>query len=164
MKDNMSKKYPEVEIDRPSMNDVRCLMDSYSGMDGELTAILQYAFQSYIMEGVDDDLAEMILKIAIVEMEHHELLGTTISRLGGTPVMGGNRQFWNGAMVNYAKDPLSILDADIRSEQTAIDCYKRVIRCVDNYSIKELIESIIEDEEEHLAMFREAKATRIAKK
>ena len=157
MSERMMSKYPTVEIDCPSLSDVRCLMDSYGGESSETTAIMQYMYQAYILKEIDYELYKTIENIAIQEMTHHELLGETIVKLGGTPVIGGYRQFWNGAMVNYTKDIMSILDANIKGETIAIENYKKAIKCVDNYSIKELLEAIISDEKEHLKTFYELK-------
>ena len=149
--------YPQVEVDCQSACDVRCIMDLYAGADSELTAIIQYMYQSYIIGEVNEDFHHMLEHIAMAEMKHMELLGECIVALGGTPVTGGNRQFWNGSMVNYSKDPVALLDSDIKLEEKAICAYKRAVRCVDNYSIKELLERIIIDEKLHLETFKAMK-------
>ena len=149
--------YPELEIDYPSSKDVKCIMDLYAGVDSELTAIIQYMYQSYIVGNKDDELHTLLEQVAMAEMKHMELLGECIVALGGTPVTGGNRQFWNGSVVNYTKDIVSILDINIRGEEKAIALYKQAARCVDNYSVKELLERIEMDEIIHLDAFKAMK-------
>lgn len=60
-------------------------------------------------------------------------------------------------MVNYCKDVINMINIDIKSEQIAIENYKKTIRCVQNYSIRELIERIIMDEELHILALEEQK-------
>lgn len=149
--------YPEVEIDCPSTKDVKCIMDLYAGVDSELTAVIQYMYQSYIIGDKNEELHSSLEHIAMAEMKHMELLGECIVALGCTPVTGGNRQFWNGSMVNYNKDIVSILDINIKAEEKAIAGYKLAARSVDNYSVKELLERIEMDEKIHLEAFRAMK-------
>ncbi len=149
--------YPELENECPSVSDVRCMMDLFAGVESELTAIIQYMYQSYIVGEDSEEFHLLLEQVAMAEMKHMELLGEAIVAFGGTPVTGGNRQFWNGAMVNYTKDPIAILDTNIKLEQHAIDGYNKAIRCVDNYSLKELFERIILDEKIHLAAFKAMK-------
>ncbi len=151
--------YPEVEIDSVSMSDCRCLMEDYGGAESELTAILTYIYQAYTLNEMEQykELYDTLEGIAITEMHHHELLGETIVKLGGTPVMGGNQKFWNGSMVNYCKDIINMINIDIKAENIAIENYKKTMRCVQNYSIRELIERIIMDEELHILALEEQK-------
>lgn len=159
--------YPEVEVECESLSDARLLMEDYSGCEGELTAISTYIYQDYVLSGKGphyDDLSETLMRISIAEMTHHHLLGEAIVKLGGTPVMGGRCKFWNGSMVNYCKDPISMLNNNIKAEKIAIANYKKTIRCVENYSLRELIERIIMDEELHILAFEEQKCKLLSEK
>ena len=88
-------------------------------------------------------------------MFHHELLGSTIVKCGGTPYIGTMREFWTGRSVSYAKDLRLALNNDIASETAAIAGYKKTLLCLSNESIKRLISRIIEDEEVHLRLFED---------
>lgn len=151
--------YPEIDIDSVSLSDCRCLMEDYGGAEGELTAILTYSFQSYVLSDMPEyeELRDTLEGIAIAEMHHHEMLGEAIVKLGGTPVMGGTHKFWNGSMVNYCKDVINMINIDIKGEKIAIENYKKTIRCLQNYSLRELIERIIMDEELHILALEEQK-------
>lgn len=133
--------------------DVRCIVDDYSGRAGELTAITQYIYQQYISHSFDEELAKELLRIAIVEMHHHELLGEAIAQMGGDPIMGGSTCFWSGSNVNYTKNPVTFLRNNIQAEYQAIANYRRSIACVRNESLKELLARIIMDEELHIEIF-----------
>ena len=98
--------YPEIIVEE-NVQESKLLMPSYSGVASELTAILTYSFQSYITLQLPE-IRDVIEGIAQTEMLHHELLGTTITKLGGFPVMGA-RSYWNGSFVNYTLDPKKFL-------------------------------------------------------
>lgn len=144
--------YPEIIVDE-NVAESKILMPSYSGVAGELTAILTYAFQSYITLNLPE-LKETLEGIAKTEMRHHELLGTTITKLGGFPVMGA-RNYWNGSFVNYTLDPKKFLAQNIMAEENAIKNYERTILNLSSPSVKMLIERIILDEQVHIEDFRE---------
>jgi bacterioferritin len=148
--------YPEIK-QRDNLHDAKLLMPNYGGQVSELSAILQYAYQAYI-NWDNDNLHTPLEKIAITEMRHHELLGETIFKLGGYPVMGG-RTFWNGSYVNYTAEPKKFLENNIAAEELAIMNYERTILALDGEDVKLLLERIILDEEIHIKIFKELLAS-----
>lgn len=144
--------YPEIEVEQ-NIADSKLLMPNYGGTGGELTAILTYVFQSYVSPKYPE-ISNVISHIARVEMHHHELLGTTIYKLGGYPVMGA-RTYWNGSFVNYTLDPKKYLQQNIVAEEAAILNYERTILNLSTESVKMLLERIILDEEMHIKIFKE---------
>lgn len=156
MKKDYSIDLPYPELEGPfCKNDIICILEDYSGRSGELTAILQYIYQQYISHMFDEKLAKTLLGIAIVEMEHHELLGEAIAKMGGDPIMGGKTCFWSGSNVNYTKNPITFLRNNIQAEKQAIANYRRSILCVQNQSLKDLLARIIMDEELHIKIFED---------
>lgn len=147
--------YPEVVIEHKDPSEAKKLMDDYAGKESETTAILTYIYQSYILKDSHPDISKTLESIGISEMFHHELLGTTIARLGNYPVIGGRNTFWNGSFVNYVTDVRKILKVDIAAEKQAIVNYERTIAVLTNDSIKRLIERIILDEELHIKILNE---------
>ena len=143
--------YPEIAVEE-NLQEAKILMPNYSGMAGELTAILTYAFQSYIT--TLPELKTALEGIAETEMRHHELLGTTIAKLGGYPIMGA-RTYWNGSFVNYTLAPKKFLEQNIRAEENAIRNYEQTILNLSSPQIKTLIERIILDEQMHIEDFKE---------
>lgn len=146
--------YPEPLIPYPNPLEAKKLMNDYGGRDSETTAVLQYMYQSYILNKEFPDYSKAIEKIAIVEMHHHELLGTSIAELGGFPVIGGRNTFWNGSFVNYVTDLVKLLEADIQGEEIAIANYEKTILSLQSESLKQMIERIILDEEQHIIVFK----------
>lgn len=144
--------YPEIAV-KENLRDAKLLMPNYSGQNGELTAILLYAYQAYISWN-DEELNNILENIAIVEMHHHELLGEAIHKLGGYPVMGG-KTFWNGSYVNYTIEPKKFIEIDIAAEELAIMNYERTILNLQEEDLKLLLERIILDEEIHIKIFKQ---------
>ena len=114
---------------------------------------MTYIYQNYITRLYNEDVAEVLERIAITEMHHHDILGTTIARLGGNPVIGADNCWWTGANVNYAVNLKEMLLDNIKAEQAAIQNYRRTIAKLTNQSIIETVECIIADEEGHIATF-----------
>ncbi len=144
--------YPEVQTEE-NLADAKLLMPSYAGAGSELTAILTYSFQSFISPE-NGALAQALSGIARCEMKHMQLLGRTIYKLGGYPIMGA-RTYFNGSMVCYTLDPHKYLAQNIAAEEAAIVGYERTILNLHSESVKLLIERIILDEELHIATFKE---------
>lgn len=131
------------------------LMESYGGKSSETTAILQYSYQNVLLTNCNKELADALKGIAIVEMEHHELLAEAILTFGGDPILGGSCNYFNGSYINYAKEISCILYADIEGEKKAIEDYERIVHCSDNPSLVSLISRIILDEQLHIKILQE---------
>lgn len=144
--------YPPITTAK-NPKDAKILMGVYSGMCGELTAILTYAYQAYISVDVPK-LCHTLEGIAKVEMLHHSLLGKSIFALGGYPVMGA-RTYWNGSYVDYTTKLESFLKNDIAHEQNAILDYERTMLNIDTDDVKALIERIILDEQVHIKILQD---------
>lgn len=154
------------QIDLPyvSMNDIsenksfgRILLFDYVGLESELTAIQQYTYQHFFMEGKYEDVAKALHEISIVEMKHFEILGKLIFKLGVDPKLrtekDGKDIYWNGKYPQYSKSIKSILLDNIESEEAAIRNYKESIRKIDEPQIDAIIKRIILDEKLHLEIF-----------
>lgn len=144
--------YPDVEVEK-NIAESKLLMPVYSGSSGELTAVMTYCFQMYVTPKYPD-IRQVLKGIAVTEMLHHKLLGETIYKLGGYPVIGA-RTYWNGSFANYTLSPQKFLRENILAEQNAIMNYERTILNLSSDSVKMLLERIILDEEVHIGIFRQ---------
>ncbi len=144
--------YPSVETGT-NVAESKLLMPLYAGSASELTAIMTYCFQSYATTKYPQ-IRNALEGVAKCEMLHHKLLGETIYKLGGYPVMGA-RTYWNGSFANYTLDPKKYLRENVIAEQTAISNYERTILALTTDSVKMLLERIILDEETHVQIFRD---------
>lgn len=146
--------YPEPVIPYSNPVEAKKLMNDYGGRDSETTAVLQYAYQSYVLKRDFPDYSKKLEEIAVCEMRHHEILGSAIAAYGSFPVVGGRAAFWNGSYVNYATDLVKLLESDVQGELCAIENYKKTILSIQNDTLKSTICRIIEDEELHVAVLR----------
>lgn len=144
--------YPEIEC-AENLAESKLLMPLYGGPAGELTAIATYCFQSYVTTR-NREIAQAVAGIAKTEMHHHELLGKTIVKLGGYPVMGG-RTYWSGSFPNYTLDPKKFLRENIAAEETSILNYERTVLALRTECVKTLLERIVLDEELHIKIFKD---------
>ncbi len=157
-----NKSYPEIRVERKNEYYANLLLADYSGINGELTAISQYVFQDFNYFKEYSKFAQVIGKIAMVEMRHLELLGKTIKLLGVKPEFKFKDNLscfylnWNSSYVNYYNtDIFSLLKLNIIKEKITIKNYKYHISIINDKYIKRLLERIIEDEQIHIECFQE---------
>ena len=117
-------------------------------LSDELTAISQYMVHGEMCDNWGyERLHEMVEKRAMDEMKHAERLIARIIFLEGIPMVSRLKKMHIGADVEKQ------LRNDAKSEEEAVQSYNDGIRlCVelaDNGS-RELLESILKDEERHL--------------
>ena len=146
--------YPDVKITMKNVSDAKLLMNDYAGKESEVTAIMQYSYQTFFIRQFDPEISKIIEEIAEVEMHHMDMLGVTIVKLGGDPIISGLGPFWNGSYVDYSKQIKKMLMADIAGEETAIRNYMKTAMVLTDKSVVDLIYRIILDEEVHLATFK----------
>ena len=147
--------YPETDITEKSPFEVRLLMPAYGGSGSETTAIMTYIYQAYVLGKTYPEIATALENISMTEMHHHEILGEAIVALGGTPYIGGNRNFWQGGFVNYTRNVSEIIKADIIGEKEAIKYYNEIADRTQMESVRKMVERIILDEEIHVATLNE---------
>jgi bacterioferritin len=114
----------------------------------ELTAINQYFVHAEMCENWHyGRLAEAIKKRSITEMKHAEKLIERLLYLDGQPIVSNLNEVRVGAVV------ADMHSNDLAGEIDAVRAYNTSIRvCVDarDEGTKELLESILVDEEEHV--------------
>lgn len=150
--------YPAIKVSGENLKYARILQQNMSSDDGELTAITQYTYQSWILHPSFPDAASVLHQIAIVEMQHMNMLGELITLLGCAPsysfVHGRRNIFWNSSFVCYNQDTVQFLNRNVRAEQEAIDGYCRSIELIDDECITSILHRIIKDEEIHIEIFK----------
>ena len=154
--------YPSLDGIANDCRALRVVSPAYAGREGELTATLQYVYQSILLgEKGYGELSRLLLDIAITEMHHIEILGSLITRLGAPPVFTACPPypvgFYSASCVNYAKSPDAMIAADIRGERGAIDCYESILGTLCDEKVRAVISRIIEDEKVHLAALERAR-------
>ncbi len=149
-----------VKVFKKNKEYARILLDVYAGDVSEDTAVNLYIFQSIFLKDEFPEISNTLKDIAINEMSHFYYLGEAIKLLGCVPIMGTVRnddvfRLWNSGNVSFVTSLKSILNTDIESEETAINNYLRIYDLIDDIYIKDLIMYIINQEREHLKLFKD---------
>ncbi|MDE6504339.1 MAG: hypothetical protein K2L42_00545 [Clostridia bacterium] len=134
---------------------LRIISPAYATSVGELNAVLQYVYHSLFFEcqGFKENAATL-MSIAVAEMMHLKLLGKTILALGAAPTYSqyppNSFNFYSAKYVAYSCSLKNMLEDDIIGERRAISDYKKMLRCLKNERVKEIVSRILEDEYLHL--------------
>ncbi len=134
------------------------LYDSFGGSEGELTEVIQYIYEHIELKRYES-LSKILLKIAVEEMYHLELIGGLIRKLGSEAYfVNQNKCMWSAENIKYHfNNVYDMLTFNIESEKRSIENYKKSIKYTQNKSIKDLLERIILDEQTHLEIFNRLK-------
>lgn len=160
-KDNIymvNEPYPPIVVEKENPRYVNLLLQNYSGMVSEFTAVDQYVYHKFRLFKECPEVSKVIGGIAMVEMHHLEILGELIILLGGDPrywiIRKDKKYYWDGKFVDYGNSLKEYLDYDIQAEITAIRDYKKTKSEIRDENIVKIIDRIILDEEYHLQLFR----------
>ena len=165
-----------VRVERPNPTYAVLLQDQLGGPHGEMKAAMQYMSQSFRIQ--DPEIKDLFLDIAAEEMSHMEMVATTINLLNGhdlqaTAVAAGNVQAhtqfglgpgmttssgfpWTAAYIETTGDLPADLLSNISAEQRAKVVYQYLHRQIEDKYVRETIDFLLNREEAHNALFREA--------
>ncbi len=165
-----------VEIEKPNPQYAALLQEQLGGANGELKAAMQYMSQSFRIR--DPEIKDLFLDIAAEELGHMEMIAQTISMLNGhdvdasgtpageiqTHVLTGlspglidaSGYSWTGDYVSVTGDLCADLLSNIASEQRAKVVYEYLYRQIEDKKVRQTIDFLLNREEAHNAMFREA--------
>ncbi len=165
-----------VEVEGPNPQYAVLMQEQLGGGNGELKAALQYMSQSFRIK--NPEIKDLFLDIAAEELGHLEMVAQTINLLNGhdvdaravgsgeiqTHVMFGltpglvnsSGAPWTADYVTVTGDLCADLLADIASEQRAKVVYEYLYRQIDDKKVRATIDFLLNREEAHNAMFREA--------
>ena len=162
----VNKPYPKIKIEKKNIYYANILLNDYSGIISELSAITQYIYQYF---NTNNEISIIFKNIAIVEMKHLELLGKTIKLLGINPKFNfinnnlyNNLTYWNGNFIDYNTNINCMIKNNILMEEKTICNYKKDILLINDKYIKNLLNRIIEDEYLHIKIFKELKNREIS--
>ncbi len=170
------KLFHPVGIEKPNPQYAALLQEQLGGGNGELKAAMQYMSQSFRIK--DQQIKDLFLDIAAEELGHMEMVAQTINLLNGhdvdaTTVPAGEIQShvilglnpglinasgysWTADYVTVTGDLCADLLSNIASEQRAKVVYEYLYRQINDKKVKETIDFLLNREEAHNALFREA--------
>ena len=165
----------DVRVEKPNPHYAVMLQEQLGGPNGELKAALQYLSQSFRIK--DPAIKDLFLDIGAEELSHMEMVATTINLLNGHDLdaqnaigeiethvltglapglMNASGHPWNADYVNVTGDLVADLLSDIAAEQRAKVVYEYLYRQIEDKYVRETIMFLLEREEAHNALFREA--------
>lgn len=152
----LSEPYPTTEGICPDALSLRIISPAYASPTSELNAILQYFYHSLFFDKKGrGDIADALMGIAVTEMHHLELLGKTVLALGAAPVFSlyppAGFNFYSAKYVAYSRSLTNMLEDDILGEKRAIAGYEKMLKCLKNELVSNIISRILQDEKLHLA-------------
>lgn len=165
-----------VAIERPNPHYAALMQEQLGGGNGELKAALQYMSQSFRIK--DPEIKDLFMDIAAEELSHMEMVAQTINLLNGHEVdakktevgeiqthvilglspglINSSGYSWTGDYVTVTGDLCADLLSNIASEQRAKVVYEYLYRQIEDKKVRETIDFLLNREEAHNAMFREA--------
>lgn len=165
-----------VAVERPNPQYAALLQEQLGGGNGELKAAMQYLSQSFRIK--DQKIKDLFLDIAAEELGHMEMVAQTINLLNGHDVdadqvkageiqshvilglnpglINASGYSWTGDYVTVTGDLCADLLSNIASEQRAKVVYEYLYRQIDDKKVRETIDFLLNREEAHNTMFREA--------
>ncbi len=165
-----------VAIERPNPQYAALLHEQIGGGNGELKAAMQYMSQSFRIK--DPEIKDLFLDIAAEELGHLEMVSQTVNLLNGHDVdykavdvgevqshvqlglapglINASGYSWTADYVTVTGDLCADLLSNIASEQRAKVVYEYLYRQIEDKKVRETIDFLLNREEAHNAMFREA--------
>lgn len=150
----VNQPYPATEGLCPDAYSLRIISPAYASSESELNTVLQYIYHSFFFEKQGHrEIAETLVGIAISEMKHLELLGSSILALGAAPVFAQYPatafNFYSAKYVGYSCTLKNMLEDDLRGERRAIAAYTKMLKCLRNDQVGTIIRRILDDEKLH---------------
>ena len=166
----------EVKVERPNPQYAVLMQEQLGGGNGELKAAMQYLSQSFRVK--DPELKDLFLDIAAEELSHMEMVAQAINLLNGhdvnnkdvdngeiqthvqcglSPVLiNSSGAPWTADYVTVTGDLVADLLSNIASEQRAKVVYEYLYRQIEDKYVRETIDFLLNREEAHNALFRDA--------
>ncbi|MDF2614988.1 MAG: Catalase [Clostridia bacterium] len=166
----------EVKVEKPNPQYAVLMQEQLGGGNGELKAALQYLSQSFRVK--DPAIKDLFLDIGSEELSHMEMVAATINLLNGHDVdykaveageiqshvilglapglVNSSGYSWTADYVTVTGDLAADLLSNIASEQRAKVVYEYLYRQINDKHVRETIDFLLNREEAHNALFREA--------
>ena len=166
----------QVKVQSPNPSYATLMQEQLGGGNGELKAAMQYLSQSFRVK--DQAIKDLFLDIGTEELSHMEIVAETINQLNGhtpnfesvasgeieTHVIAGlspvlinsSGEPWTANYVTVTGDLVADLLSNIASEQRAKVVYEYLYRQINDIGVKNIIDFLLNREEAHNALFREA--------
>lgn len=165
-----------VAVEGPNPTYANMMQEQLGGPQGELKAAMQYLSQSLRIK--DPQIKDLFLDIAAEELSHMEMVATTVNMLNGHDLNAVNATvgsveahvlsgllpmlanasgyLWTAAYINETGDLAADILSNIAAEQRAKVVYEYLHRQINDRKVRDTIDFLLNREEAHNTMFREA--------
>lgn len=150
--------YPPVRVEGKNAAYAEMMLSNLGGRNSEMTAVGLYLYNHFVTR-LDDSMSETFLQVAIVEMHHYNIFGELACLLGADPRMWvpsqGGMRYWSPTYLRYLCDYRQIVQNSQEGELAAIRKYRCQMEIIKDKYILENLVRIIQDEENHVRIFRQ---------
>lgn len=158
MNQHVAQPYPEIHVEEENPAYARMMLGNIGGRESELTAAGQY-FYNRLLTTEYAEISQAFHRICIDEMRHLEIFGGIVLALGADPglweLKGSKKSYWSPRYCRYRKKPRQILSNALFCEYITIEKYTAQIKAIKDEGIISCLNRIIEDEREHVRVFKE---------
>lgn len=146
--------YPKINIKKKCSKLQKIILRNYASEVSELTSVNQYMYSKIFLFKDHPEIANALLGISLVEMNHLHILGNLIYELGADPrywIRSKNKnKYWSPKFLSYRQKPKEIIKSNIKNEIKSIKQYKESITLIDDENVISILNRIILDESFHL--------------
>ena len=134
------------------------MLSNIGGETSEMSAISLY-FYNHVVTQEHAEISGAFSQISRVEMRHLELFANAAFLLGADPRLWARRGrklvYWSPKYNTYSQNLSRLLTKALYAEYMAVEKYTRQAKKIKDPALVALLERIIQDEKEHIRVFRE---------
>lgn len=158
----LKETYPEITVSYLPQEILIMLKRIYTGNKSELTAIMQYTYQYYVLlrDPKFTSISNALEQIIRCKMNHYGILARLLVKCGIDPknciYIDSNPNlcdYWKASSVSYEKSLVKMFENNVLLQQRIIDEYEQIIKKTDNENLKEIIAKMIDEEQLNLIYF-----------
>ena len=150
--------YPDVIVQEKNLEYANELLGNIGGEVSEMSAVSLY-FYNHVVTQEHTEISKTFSQISRVEMHHLELFAKAAFSLGADPRLwerrGRKLVYWSPKYNTYAQNVSRLLTKALYSEYMAVEKYTRQAKKMKNPALVALLERIIQDEKEHIRIFKD---------
>ena len=152
--------YPPPQAQRQNPAWAEMMLCNIGASNSEMSAVAFYRYARWMTLCEDKELSLLFHKVSMVEMHHLDLFGELALQLGAEPRLwycrNNRREYWSPRHIKYAHCSVADLVRNaLEDERAAVRKYECQLGCIADPQLAALLERVIEDEREHIALWEE---------
>ena len=147
--------YPPVEVEGKNRQYAQAIGSNVGGSASEMSAVARYFYSHVTVVGCEE-VADCLMRIAVVEMRHLDIFARLARQLGEDPrlwaVNRGGRRYWTPEYLRYPQRVDQVLRYALEEEKGTIQKYRQQMLWIRDNNVQANLQRIIEDEEVHVKL------------